>query len=185
MGASKLTILQESRGEGTYPICGKCSSNADCCSRIVRGGSVDLPVLLPQDVANIERYANVASSAFSVPANEAGVRRMLNGETGCYFYRHGKCVVYDARPIDCRLFPFDIIEKPDGRLVWIAYMSICPTQYDPTDYFDKVRRLLPRLSEHLRTFARIRVPGMLRLKTLELGDVDSMQGSLEPRDASA
>lgn len=29
----------------------------------------------------------------------------------CVFYKNGKCIIYDYRPIDCKLYPYDIIKK--------------------------------------------------------------------------
>jgi Fe-S-cluster containining protein len=38
--------------------------------------------------------------------------------------RTGKCRIYDARPLDCRLFPLDIIEE-DGEYYWCVFTT-CP-----------------------------------------------------------
>ncbi|HEX8737695.1 MAG TPA: YkgJ family cysteine cluster protein [Pyrinomonadaceae bacterium] len=45
----------------------------------------------------------------------------------------GKCRIYDARPLDCRLFPLDIIEE-DGEYYWCVFTT-CPN-------WQKMRELL-------------------------------------------
>jgi Fe-S-cluster containining protein len=45
-------------------------------------------------------------------------------ETACRFAKNERCSCYDERPLDCRLFPLDIIEE-DGRYWWCIF-TICP-----------------------------------------------------------
>jgi Fe-S-cluster containining protein len=43
----------------------------------------------------------------------------------CVFLdREGKCSIYDLRPLDCRLFPLDIIEE-NGEYYWCVFTT-CP-----------------------------------------------------------
>ncbi|MCK9596012.1 YkgJ family cysteine cluster protein [Candidatus Pacearchaeota archaeon] len=36
----------------------------------------------------------------------------------------GKCTVYDDRPFECRIFPFDI-QEIDGKFLWVIWTN-CP-----------------------------------------------------------
>lgn len=49
----------------------------------------------------------------------------LPGGKTCGFYDGGSCSVYEKRPLDCRLFPFDLFEK-DGDL-FVGIYTLCPT----------------------------------------------------------
>jgi Fe-S-cluster containining protein len=47
-----------------------------------------------------------------------------NGDGSCYFLDiKGTCNCYDKRPLECRLFPFDIKEM-DNKLFWIVW-DVC------------------------------------------------------------
>lgn len=177
MDQKSLTVLPSRpvAGEGTYSICGPCPAHKNCCTRVHRGGSIDLPVLLPDDVSQIEAATGLPSSEFSSsePSNTGiPIRRMETAENGCFFYRDGRCSIYDVRPIDCRLFPFDIEEQPDGRLFWVAYTDLCPVEHDPRAYFEHVRPLLGPLRKHIRAFARVLAPGMKQQARIVLGEVE-------------
>jgi len=43
----------------------------------------------------------------------------------CVFLdKTGKCIEYENRPFECRIFPFDILEI-DGKLMWVLWEN-CP-----------------------------------------------------------
>jgi Fe-S-cluster containining protein len=60
----------------------------------------------------------------------------------CYFYDSGRCSIYEDRPLDCRLFPFDIVQAEDGNFYWIVYNEFCPESFDYRLYFSAAKRLL-------------------------------------------
>lgn len=44
----------------------------------------------------------------------------------CQFLNGNQCIEYESRPLECRLFPFDIKEI-EGALTWILWLN-CPAQ---------------------------------------------------------
>jgi len=44
--------------------------------------------------------------------------------TSCKYAKENRCYLYEDRPLDCRLFPLDIIEE-DGEYWWCIF-TICP-----------------------------------------------------------
>ncbi len=65
----------------------------------------------------------------------------------CIFLENSLCSVYDKRPLECRIFPFDIHDI-DGDLMWVLW-DVCPAgaQLDieqSISYLEKT--LLPRYS---------------------------------------
>ena len=46
-----------------------------------------------------------------------------NNSTACHFYKDCKCTIYDIRPIDCRIFPYDIKLENDGNYYLVYYLT--------------------------------------------------------------
>ncbi len=159
--------------DGTFPVCSTCPSQQNCCSRVRPKGGIDPPLLFPDDVAAIEKFTQQPAESFTrkSPARSPNQRLMLTGPGGCHFYRDGKCSIYAVRPIDCRLFPYDIIEQPDGCLAWIVYTALCPATFDPRWHFDEAERLLRRLGDNLLAYAQAETPTMEGEPYIVLGNV--------------
>jgi len=49
----------------------------------------------------------------------------------------------------------DIIENPEGRIVWIAYTKLCPNGFDPHEYLEEAKKLLPEFGNDVYRFAKI------------------------------
>lgn len=52
----------------------------------------------------------------------------------------GRCKIYDIRPLDCRLFPLDIIEK-DGEYYWCVFTT-CPNWQKMKEFLEPLIPLL-------------------------------------------
>lgn len=61
----------------------------------------------------------------------------------CKFEKGYRCKMYSDRPLDCRIFPLDIIEE-DGKYWWCIF-TICPKH-------EKIRQKLIPLIPRLETF---------------------------------
>ena len=48
------------------------------------------------------------------------LKQIRKKPTGQCIFWNGKCEIYDHRPFDCRIFPFDI-DYIDGEFYWIVY----------------------------------------------------------------
>jgi hypothetical protein len=68
-----------------------------------------------------------------------GVSFILD-ETHCKFAKDGKCHAYASRPLDCRLFPLDIIEE-NGKYYWCIF-TICPKH---EEIRQKLIALIPKM----------------------------------------
>ena len=54
-----------------------------------------------------------------------GVKKITRQPNGaCMFLKNGVCSVYSQRPLECRIFPFDI-ELTGNKFMWILW-EICP-----------------------------------------------------------
>lgn len=144
---------------GTLDSCASCPASDNCCSRVKHGGAVEAPVLLESEARRIAQRTGEAVGAFSRDLGDGAFRQILSRH-GCAFFSQGRCDIYEDRPIDCRLFPVDIIEQDDGTLIWIAYTRLCPEGFDRTGLLDHAERLLPALAGRTREYARVEARGM-------------------------
>lgn len=84
-----------------FPWCAGCG---DCCH---------MPWLMDEEAVE------------GVPLEEEGGARFIASQPGCaacVAKANGLCTVYAQRPLDCRLFPLDIIEE-GGVYWWCVYQS--------------------------------------------------------------
>lgn len=115
---------------GTYEFCSQCHNDKKkcCCS----SPDVDMPVILKNEAQRIQssnpRIRKM--KAFSHSIGNTLVRQINeikrpDGVHYCHFYDNdeGCCKIYDIRPTDCRLFPFDIKLDENTNEYWIGYYS--------------------------------------------------------------
>ncbi len=115
--------------QGAYGFCDDCVRiNRKCCCA---NEDVDMPILLPFEVDTISKNYRIVQPEFceSRSKNLYQMKRRPiagTGLNGCYFYNGERCTIYNDRPIDCRMFPFDIALL-DGEYKLIYYTTICPS----------------------------------------------------------
>lgn len=129
---------------GAFPPCMACP--APCCSRTSPdGGGIEPPVVFRHEQDAIAKASGQPLEAFTTTEGWHTSLRYVDGH--CIFFDSGRCTIYEHRPTDCRLFPLDLMLRADGRVVWIAYQSICPSPYDAAAFRAEVEPLLRDLSE--------------------------------------
>lgn len=116
---------------GTFNLCQKCvNAKASCCSN----PAIDSPMILPNEVKAIAKATNKEISEFADEVDFAAMHndkalktlyQMKRDENDncCRFYKDCKCSIYDIRPIDCRIFPYDIKLEEDGEYYLVYYLS--------------------------------------------------------------
>jgi len=160
--------------DGTYSFCAECRKEDNCCVRVTPNGRISRPVLFTEDVERIEQYTGNDCSTFSTGHNsfKRGLKVMKADNNGCYFCRSGECAIYLVRPLDCRLFPFDVMEKDSGSLVWIAYTKTCSVAFDIFACLEQAKCLLPQLKNKILDYARADAPWMSGEPYVELGTIE-------------
>lgn len=144
--------------------CMNCPVNSVCCSVSSRGGVVESPYLMPSDIKAISEMTGLEEQSF--------VENRINPLTGnvvsfvsppmghgCRFHDGGKCGIYDARPIDCRLYPLDILFK-DGSYYWILRQYCEITHEDLNALIEYGQALLPSIKDHLHDYATVPLEAM-------------------------
>lgn len=162
--------LAMSSFDGTYSFCRGCPRERNCCVRVRPSGSINRPILFLDEVRRIERHTGKQALDFSTPLGlQSHTRLMKSTSLGCLFCQGGKCAIYKVRPLDCRLFPFDLIEKPGGAIVWIVYTAVCPVKFDVQGCLKKAKALLPQLGQNTVEYARADAPWKNGEPYVELG----------------
>ena len=116
---------------GTFNLCSNCvGKSADCCCN----KEVDSPMLLPNEAEEIAKSTKLNKDdfckkvEFSKMYNDPTLKdlyqlRRQKDSNNCYFYRNNQCTIYDIRPLDCRIFPYDIKLEKDGAYYLVYYKS--------------------------------------------------------------
>ena len=143
--------------DGTFSFCATCPAESHCCRRIRTSDALEPPFLLRDEALAIATSTHKDLHDFTEPESTNGERLSLRSVEGkCIFYKSGSCSVYDLRPMDCRLFPFDIIEGGLGQFIWIVYDDLCPATFDHKRHFENAKRVVAQSSysaADLRSFA--------------------------------
>lgn len=116
---------------GTFSLCQKCvNAKATCCSN----PAVDSPMILPTEVIEISKSTGEEISEFAElidfgkKNNDKSLKSLYQmkrqkNSSCCHFYKDCKCSIYDIRPIDCRIFPYDIKLEKDGNYYLVYYLA--------------------------------------------------------------
>ena len=140
-----------------FPFCKDCPADSNCCT----GKTVDLPILTPKDVEQICRKTGFEARQFSIPADKP-ISKIRSRKGYCYFYKQGRCSIYRFRPVDCRLFPFDVHVNDEGEPVLALHLTACPHPIDAERFAGKAWALLDQIRPYLQEFAEYRTPRFTR-----------------------
>ena len=105
------------------PECGRC------CTGDSREGSVFLE---PDDIERLAGFFNVTLHAFlrDHTVDEDGERALaVTASRDCRFLTAGQCTVYEARPVQCRTYPFlpaDGFTPIASSYTWRYEKKFCP-----------------------------------------------------------
>lgn len=112
--------------KGTYAFCNSCVGKFDCCCNC---NEVDMPILLPFEVDELSRISrrNPDEFAKKLTNNLYQMKRVDDDNSkGCVFFQNNCCSIYENRPIDCRLFPFDFKEiRGKYWLIYYDNIDVC------------------------------------------------------------
>lgn len=117
-----------------FHFCKNCAVAEKCCTNPKPNGELGPPYLTEDDVKRIERFLQKPRNSFSdesVDQESSYLSRSIKTrpEGGCIFYRDRKCQIYEARPLDCRLFPLDIC-RIGNEYFWVVYHTFCGKTLD-------------------------------------------------------
>ena len=141
-----MSQFNKAENIGSFSFCKSCPSNKNCCTRMRTNSSIDNAIVFNEEIEEIERFSGIDREEFlqtgRYPQDWPYQTLKHEGLSGCYFHRDGRCKIYSVRPLDCRFFPFDIIEDDEGNLNWIVYIDLCPVDFDYRESFQKLKGFL-------------------------------------------
>jgi Fe-S-cluster containining protein len=86
----------------------------------------------------------------------------INLEKPCaYFGQNNLCQIYDSRPVDCRMFPFDI-DLSDDEYFWIIWEIDCPivremSEDESEEYLENFEKnIIPKFKNELNKYSKFR-----------------------------
>ncbi len=106
----------------------------------------------------------IAHSIFLTPAEKNILKRLKrkNKNSSCKFFNSQYlCDIYSQRPIDFRLYPFDILKR-GGKFFWIVWNNSCPItesrsgiEFEP--YLqEQESKIIPKFKKCMDTYSQFR-----------------------------
>jgi Fe-S-cluster containining protein len=146
--------------------CRECSASKVCCSVAKSGGEIESPYLLPTDVSLISQTLGILPEEFvEVRPNSVTGHSVTfvksSGSSGCRFHSQssGHCEIYNVRPLDCRLYPLDIV-RLNGTYFWILWEYCTITEADLSALLSFGRQILPLSADDLADYATVPLNSM-------------------------
>jgi Fe-S-cluster containining protein len=84
-------------------------------------------------------------------AVDKNIYKLKTNNNKCIFLKNGRCSIYENRPLDCRLYPFDIIKK-DSKYYLILYQLDCTSDYKIVDDVNCVNNLIDKIRPWIEDF---------------------------------
>lgn len=133
---------------GTYKQCSNCKNKKrNCCNSFKN--NIDNVLLEEKEYFNIIEKFNISNPEAYFSKIDNKLYNIKTSEDGvCTFYKYGKCQIYEHRPNDCKLYPFDIIRKGKDYYL-ILYKLKCIDQYDFINESIKIQKIINNMSSWL------------------------------------
>lgn len=131
--------------DGCYDTCSNCINIKNCCSSFDK---INAPVLNKDELLKIKRI--VKKNDFYEILSDNLFRLKLS-DNDCIFFKNGKCSIYGARPLDCKLFPFDII-KHDLKYYLIIYKLRCINDEQYAQNFELLDSLIKNVKPWIEDY---------------------------------
>lgn len=97
-------------------LCDKCQTST-CCINFLT------PLITPKELESVKKISGFSDIAESRTINGVSIHFLKtkpNTHECMFLGSDKKCTIYEDRPFECRIFPFDIYNI-DGSLTWIVY----------------------------------------------------------------
>ena len=110
--------------DGTYFHCSQCRLKNNCCNDF--DGTIDNIMVTKEEHDIILGQVGETFEKYFQPLTDT-VYHLLNINGACPFYSNPGCSIYEIRPADCRLFPYDLKEI-SGNYYLIKYDLPCGSE---------------------------------------------------------
>ncbi len=129
--------------EGTFKKCTNCKKNINCCQSFDK---INPPTLCEYEVNEIgNKYTDfvdeICDDLYSI--------KIVNNT--CIFYKNNKCEIYNIRPLDCKLYPFDILRK-ENKFYLILYRLNCNNINDYINDMKDIDLIIEKIKPWIEKF---------------------------------
>lgn len=146
-------MRDESETGNMTSLCSNCKS-ISCCTDFMP------PFLTPNELSLIEEHTEFTNIAENLTLNGRAVHaiKAKPGTVECVFLSSkGVCTIYEHRPFDCKVYPFDIY-KINDEYVWIVYSCNPESNWEwSEDLLDRFERTLlnPDMISYIDAFSSL------------------------------
>ena len=130
---------------GCYDVCNNCHIGGKCCSSFDK---INAPVLNNDELIKIREMLN-SDDFYEVVDRNIYKLKLNNNE--CIFLKNGRCLIYKNRPLDCKLYPFDIIKK-DFKYYVVLYQLDCISDCKIVDDFNCIDDLIDKIKPWIEDY---------------------------------
>ena len=116
---------------GCFKYCTQCKEKENCC---VGFGVIDNPIISSKEKEIIQNRTKCQEKIFTKIKGGCFNINSINGV--CPFYKNG-CTIYDIRPNDCKLYPYDL-KLLEDKFFLIEYKLKCLHNNILEEYVDEI-----------------------------------------------
>ena len=135
--------------DGTFIECSHCRKCSNCCKSFDK---INPPVLNLEEIKIIKDLVHENNFYNKIDKNLYSLKIIDNK---CIFYENNQCTIYDKRPNDCKLYPFDIIKK-DSKYYLILYKLDCLDYKEFVNNTNNIETIIGKISPWIKEFTDIR-----------------------------
>lgn len=130
--------------KGTFLHCSNCKIKNNCCCDF--DDNIDNIVTTIKEKDDIVRKLGKNVNKHFIKINDEAFN-ILSYNGVCPFYDSNKCSIYDIRPADCRLFPYDLKEI-GGKYYLIQYDLPCGSKLVSESVDEVIETLKPIITTY-------------------------------------
>lgn len=138
--------------QGTFKVCSECKWNKNCCNDF---NNIDKPIISKAEKEIICKKYGVDESNF-IRINK-GCYNINTQDGRCPFYNNG-CGIYEDRPQDCRMYPYDI-KLIDNKYYLVRYILKCVGDGVVDENVDEV---IENIKPYIKTYTNSRFNNKLK-----------------------
>ena len=101
-----------------FQYCSNCKLSSNCCTNFKK---INAPVCNYKEIKKIKEKTNL-DKFYNIIDKDLYTLKIKEGK--CIFFVNHKCNIYNIRPTDCRLFPYDIVNL-NNKYYLILYKLNC------------------------------------------------------------
>lgn len=129
--------------DGTFKNCTNCKKSINCCQEF---NKLNAPSISIEEKELINKYYSNFYDEL-----EKNIFTLKTKNNTCIFFKNNNCSIYNIRPLDCRLYPYDIIEKEEKYFL-ILYKLNCINENIFLNNMNEINSLIEKIKPWIKDF---------------------------------